>query len=186
MDEGNLIFGITTAINMTSKQDLPCIQQLVKHLLQRAEKNSSDTLSKMRELLSDTKKPIGIIINERFINIPPQIAVPLLENLQSEINRAVTKKMPYKFTNLLMILKFYRKQSKKNKPAEDIYTNQEEEIIIDEAIVNFEYSVQDEKDSGLGGDWMEDDPTLIPYRRIIIFEAKKLDSIIANIKQFIN
>ncbi len=86
--------------------------------------------------------------------------------------------MPYNFSYFVMIIKLYQTKAKKNKPSEFIYTNEEEEIFSKEAIISFKYSVQDEKNSGLGGHWLEDDPTLIPHREIILFEATKLSAII--------
>lgn len=187
MDEGNLIFGITSAINISNKQDNTCVQKLVAHIIQRAEKYSDESIVKtIRDHISNTENPVGIIINERFCNIPAQIAVPLLENLHSEIKRAVNKKMPYKFAYYVMILKLYQTKAKKNKPVEFVYTNEEEEIFSKQATLSFRYSVQDEKDSGLGGQWLEDDPTLIPYREIIMFEADKLPLIVDNIKSIIS
>lgn len=187
MDDGNLIFGITTAINLSNKQDETCIQKLVAHIIERAEKHSDEkTVALLRDQILNTQNPVGIIINERFINIPAQIAVPLLENLHSEIKRATNKKMPYNFSHYLMILKLYETKATKNKPSEFIYTNEEEEIFSKEAILSFKYSVQNEKDSGLGGQWLEDDPTLVPYREIILFAANDLPGIINKIKQIIS
>ncbi|MCH1922472.1 BCIP domain-containing protein, partial [Shewanella sp. A3A] len=47
----------------------------------------------IRTLLSDSSKPLGLVINERFVNIPAQISVPLLDSLCKEIKKACEKKM---------------------------------------------------------------------------------------------
>lgn len=45
-----------------------------KYLLEKTQK-------KLAGLLEDSSKHVGLLLNERFINIPPQVSVPLLENL---------------------------------------------------------------------------------------------------------
>lgn len=185
-DEGTMVFGITSAVNLTNKQDVPCIQQLVSYIIQNVEKHGKDSIVTLfRDLLTNVAKPIGFLLNERFINIPPQIAVPLLENLHKEIVRAAEKKMPYNFVYYLMIIKFYRKEAKKNKPQEDIYSNPEEEVIAKESVASFEFSVQHEADTGVAGDWLEGDSKLIPYRKVVVFDAKNLPNLITSIKEFI-
>lgn len=187
MDDSNTIFGITTVINMTAKKDKQCIEQLRSYILSRAEKHATDaTLVHLRDVLSNDARHVGFLINERFINIPAQISVPLLENLHKEIKQANQKKMPFGFAYFLMIIKFHRREAKKNKPVEDVYTNAEEEVIAKQAVQSFEFSVADECDSGLSGDWLEGDETLVPYRKVLLFDANKLPHIIDAIQTFVN
>lgn len=40
------------------------------------------TLNFINDLLKDNKKPIALLINERYVNIPPAISVPLLQALR--------------------------------------------------------------------------------------------------------
>lgn len=42
----------------------------------------------------------------------------------------------------------------------------------------FEFCVKDDSDSGLGGKWHEDDAEMIPWRKVLIFHASKLDDAI--------
>lgn len=185
--DSNMIFGVTTVLNMMSKKDLECIEQLRAYVVEKASSHAEDSVAaQFRDILGNNSRPVGFLLNERFINIPPQISVPLLENLYKEIRRANDKKMDYNFTHYLMILKFYRKEAKKGKPAEDIYSNPEEEVVFKEAIASFEYSVQAETDSGMSGDWLEGDSSLTPYRKVILCEASKLPHIVLAIKEFIN
>lgn len=186
MTDSNMIFGITTAINICHKADVGCIQQIRSYLLEKAEKYATDaTLKLLRDTFTHPSKHVGFLINERFVNIPPQISVPLLESLWKEIRRADEKKMPYKFIYFLMMIKFHRKAAKKNKPIENIYSNAEEECMCDNAIASFEYSVKNEIDSGVTGDCLESGTNITPYRKIIIIDADKLPSIIGSIKQLI-
>lgn len=187
MCEDGTIFGITTVLNITAKKDVPCIEQFRSFVVQRAEKHAQDAVLKhFRDVLGNEARPIGYLVNERFINIPAQISVPLLENLYKEITVAKQRGMPYNFVYFLMIVKVYRKEAKKGKPREDTYTNAEEELLAEKAVSSFEYSVADECDMGMSGDWLEGDAALTPYRKVILFDAKNLPQLIFDLQKYIN
>ncbi|KAI8130952.1 BCCIP-like protein [Lucilia cuprina] len=187
MCEDGTIFGITTVLNITAKKDVPCIEQFRSFVVQKAEKHATDAVLKhFRDVLGNEARPIGYLINERFINIPAQISVPLMENLYKEITTAKQKGMPFNFVYFLMIIKFYRKEAKKGKPKEDTYTNAEEELLAEKAVSSFEYSVSDECDMGMSGDWLEGDAALTPYRKVLLFDAKNFPELIFDIQKYIN
>lgn len=59
-------------------------------------------------------------------------------------------------------------------------------IVFKEAEYKFEFCVQNEKGSGLAGSWDEGDSEMIPYRRVLLFPAQKLDYIINKIQKLLN
>lgn len=186
-DDANVVFGITTVLNLTSRKETECVQQLKAMILERAEKTSTDaTLKLLRDILTNDARTTGFLVNERYINIPSQISVPMLENLCKEIKRAHEKNMPYNFSYYVMILKFHRKEAKKGKPAEDLFSNPEEELFMQESLASFEYSVASEQDTGLGGKWREDDEEMMPFRKVIVIDGKKLPEIVEQINGFIH
>uniref|UniRef100_A0A1L8DC46 Protein BCCIP homolog n=1 Tax=Nyssomyia neivai TaxID=330878 RepID=A0A1L8DC46_9DIPT len=181
VDDSSFIFGVTTVLNLSKWQEKECIKQIRNHLVEKAQ----TAAGRLKEIFDDTDHHVGFLVNERFINIPPMISIPLLDSLQKEINRAVGKNMPFTFEYFLMVIKYYKTDSKKAKKGEEVnYSNPEEEIIAKDAILSFEYSVA-EADSGLTGNWLEDDVALTPYRKVIVFEAKKLPDIVGRIKEFV-
>lgn len=185
-EDQNVVFGVTTVINLTNHKESECVQQIKALILKRAEEKSTDaTLKLLRDILTNDSRTTGFIINERYINIPPQISVPMLENLCKEIKRANEKKLPYNFQYYVMILKFHRKEAKKGKPAEDLYSNPEEELFLQESLASFEYSVKSEQDTALGGKWREDDETMFPFRKVIVIDGNKLPSIVEGVHGFI-
>ncbi|XP_043653912.1 protein BCCIP homolog [Drosophila teissieri] len=187
MVEEGTVFGITSVLNLTAKKDQPSIAQLRTYILDRAKTHASQEVQQqLREILDSEQHHVGFLINERFINIPAQISVPLLQSLQQEIEAAKAKKMKFDFGTLLLLVKFYRKEAKKGKPAEDNYTNAEDELLSDRAKFSFEYSVASETDSGMSGDWLEGDAVMTPYRKLLVLEAKKLPQLIDDIQRFIN
>lgn len=175
MDYSSLVFGITTVINITQKKEHECIQQLTALLLELAEKHASkETLALIKEILGNSDNHTGLLINERFQNVPAQISIPMFENLHKEIKRANEKKMPYNFAHFIMIIKLYRKEAKKKRPAEEVYLNPEEEIICPEALASFEFPGE------------TTDENLTHIRKILILDGKKLSHIINSVQQYIN
>nr|CAD7399410.1 unnamed protein product [Timema poppensis] len=161
--DANDVFGITTVVNLTDKQNLECVQQLRSLLIELCNEHATDqTNTLVRSLLGDDTRPVGLLINERFVNIPSQIAVPLLDSLSKEISRAKQKKMPFDFSYFILICKLYKV-----------------------ADCRFEFCVKGESDSGLSGTWQEDDVEMTPYRRVLLFQADKIDSVIDRIKTFV-
>lgn len=162
---------------------------------QLAEEHATDSVNTMvKSILENDSAQLGLLINERFVNIPAKISVPLLENLISELKRANSKNMPFNFSYYILICKLYKTEDKrvekktksKNKNAGSepsiLWSNPEEEIFAEEAIVGFEFSVEEEADSGLSGTWTETDDEMVPYRRVLLFEASKLQVIFDKIQ----
>ncbi|XP_034114560.2 protein BCCIP homolog [Drosophila albomicans] len=187
MVEDGTIFGITSVLNLSAKKDQPSIKQLRTYLLERSKAHATEQVQQqLSELLDNEQRDVGLLINERFINIPAQISVPLLQNLQQEIDAAKAKKMKFNFGTLLLLVKLYRKEAKKGKPAEDHYTNAEDELLSERAKFSFEYSVASECDSGMSGDWLEGDAVMTPYRKLLALDANKLPQLIKDVQNYIN
>jgi len=159
------------------------------------DEHATDAINTMiKNVLENDAAQLGLLINERFVNIPAKISVPLLENLISELKRANSRNMPFNFSYYVLICKLYKSEDKraekktksKNKNAASepsvLWSNPEEEIFAEEATVSFEFSVEEEADSGLSGTWAETDDEMIPYRRVLLFEASKLQSIFDKIQ----
>jgi len=164
------------------------IQQLMMILsAQHSEENTSNFIN---NLLKDDKKPVALLINERYVNIPPPISVPLLQSVSKELAKAKAKSPLNDFSYLIMICKLYKmKQSKKNKKNQNdqvVWSNAEEEIFDEEAEYKFEFCVEKQKGSGMTGSWDEGDSEMIPYRRVLLFPAQKLDFIINKIQSLLN
>uniref|UniRef100_A0A2M3Z762 Protein BCCIP homolog n=1 Tax=Anopheles braziliensis TaxID=58242 RepID=A0A2M3Z762_9DIPT len=186
-DPCQVVFGVTTVINMRNKQELNCIRQLQKMIFEKAEKYATElVIQQFREALESGNKTTGLLINERFINIPAAVSVPMCENLLNEMERARSKGMPYSFDYYLMFVKYYQQAASGDKPAEVIYSNDEEEYFIKESLASFDYSVQKETTTALAGHWQKKDEELQPFRKVLLIEAAKLPGIISTIKNLVS
>nr|SVE83868.1 EOG090X0C3Y [Daphnia pulex] len=188
-DEGNSldeVFGITSVINLTDHKDVECIKEVKKYLLDKTQK-------KLSGLFDDPFNQIGLLFNERFINIPPQVSVPLLENLCKEIDEAKKSGKPFDFTHFILISKLHEStrkdpESRKKKVkggATILWVNAEEEPISEMGEILGEYSVRSESDAAVSGTWDEDDEQFDPKRRIVLITAKQLPEVLIKIKEFL-
>jgi len=164
---------------------LGCVHQIQTMLLEHCDDVN------IKEFLQESfkRESVGLIVSERYINIPSALAVPALLDLGKDIRKAKAKNMPFDFTHFVMISKVHKfdgklggKKKKKKQQSLETYTNAEEEIFAEECQFQFEYCVKSETGSGLGGDWTEDDSELTPYRKVFIFPALQYDSIVEKIK----
>lgn len=91
-DGSNGVFGITTVINITKRKDEPSVKQIRDLLIQLADENADpNTKGLINKILTNDAEHVGLIINERILNIPAAISVPLFASLQSELDRAIKK-----------------------------------------------------------------------------------------------
>nr|CAG4642753.1 EOG090X0C3Y [Evadne anonyx] len=181
------VFGITTVLNLTHHKEAECIKQLTKYIIGRTHKKASS-------LFENPANEVGLLINERFINIPPQVSVPLLENLNGEIENANKEGKPFKFTHLILISKMHESVVKgpagKKKKAKDdsniLWVNAEEEPAVEFGEILGEYSVRNESDAAVGGTWDEEDEQFDPKRRITVLKFDQLPEIMNSIKSFLS
>ena len=53
-------------------------------------------------------KNVGFLLNERYVNIPAQVTVPLLETLVTEMRKATDRNLPFNFSHYIMISKLFK------------------------------------------------------------------------------
>ncbi|XP_072934598.1 protein BCCIP homolog [Epargyreus clarus] len=177
-DGSDGVFGVTTVINITKRKDDPCIQQVRALLTKLAEDNANDkTKALVNKILNDVSKHVGLVINERILNIPAAISVPLFASLQTELEKAVKKNMPYTFQYLVWICKIYNTEDDPN--ADILFANQEEKPIVEEALASFDVNVKSE--AGLS-QW-DDDCAMTPYRKVLIFDGSKFNQLVRLLKE---
>ncbi|KAF5278397.1 hypothetical protein FQA39_LY05886 [Lamprigera yunnana] len=177
------VFGVTSVLNLSSNRDTGVIQQLFE-LMQRITKDNVEdtTTNKINDILNNANR-LGLLINERFVNLPPKISDPLFTSLLEELSRMAKRDPSYKFDYIILICKIYKsKRSKEN----IIFSNAEEEIFQNDADVSVEYNVSSQCDTALVGQWDAGDSEMIPFRRILFIHGSKFPSIIEKVKAFVS
>nr|CAG4638691.1 EOG090X0C3Y [Cyclestheria hislopi] len=177
------VFGITTIVDLSATQN-DSVNQIRKHLQER-------TKGKLEKVFKGTNNHVGLLINERFINIPPQVSVPLLESLSKELEEANSKGKNYNFTHYVIISKIHTQiggkgASKQSKNEFTLWVNAEEEPMCEIGEILGEYSVQGETDAAVSGTWDEDDQQFEPKRRILLIRSDQWREIMNAIKEFLS
>ncbi|CAN0508295.1 unnamed protein product [Rangifer tarandus platyrhynchus] len=160
------IFGFISLLNLTERKGTPCAEQIKELILRLCEKNcEKSTVEQLDRLFNDTARPVGFLLSERFINVPPQIALPMHQQLQKELAEAHRTNKPCGKCHLyLLISKTFveagKSGSKKRRSSQNkelMFANAEEEFFYQKAILKFNYSVQEESDSV----WEADGPLMM-------------------------
>lgn len=148
-------YAFLSVLNLRTHAAKPVIQALTTYL-------AAAGTAEIRGTLADEKAQVGLLLTERFINMPHQVVPPMYAMLQEEIAWANEEKEPYEFTHYLVVSKTYtevaskldeeddRPQKKTKKvaaAAEDFYFHPEDEVLKKVAVAScgFDYQKQGEE-----------------------------------------
>lgn len=171
-DGSDGVFGVTTVVNITKRKNEPSVAQ-IRELLTKLSQDHADPRTKelIKYILADDSQHTGLVINERILNIPAAISVPLFASLQTELEKAHRKNMLYNFKYLIWISKTYTT----GESSEVLFANQEEKSLVSEAIASFDVDVTDQADLS---QWDYEGGALTPCRKILLFEGIKFGYLI--------
>lgn len=146
---------------------------------------TGDKKSEIEKIIKgDSKK--AWIINERFVNLGWQLAVPSFEQIFKELKASKVDFDYYMLVCKILYPKRRYKEKKKSKQDKEdvIFLNPEEELFDECADYRYEFDVSNQCDSDtMGGDWDEGDQEYLPCRRVLIFSNKSWLKANENLKQ---
>ncbi|XP_036121446.1 BRCA2 and CDKN1A-interacting protein [Molossus molossus] len=190
------IFGFISLLHLTERKGAQCVEQIKELVLSSCEKNcDKSTVEQLDKLLNDTTKPVGFLLSERFINVPPQIALPMHRQLQKELAEAHRADRPCgKCCFYLLISKTFveagrsdsRKKQSSQRKEELVFANAEEEFFHERALLRFSYSVQEESGMCLGGSWSFDDVPMKPLRTVMLVPCDRMSDIMDDLKEHLS
>ncbi|XP_067101412.1 protein BCCIP homolog [Osmerus mordax] len=194
-NEGDLdeVFGFISMLNLTERKGVQCVEDVKELVLAQCEKSCPHSMTEQLEkVLNDTSKPVGLLLSERFINVPPQIALPLHKQLQEEMAEAQRTNKPSGRCHFCLMISKTCKEANKTIPArgqapkeELMFANAEEEFFYEQAAIKFNYSVQEETDSCLTGRWSFNDVPMKPYRTVMLIPADRMPAIMEKLKEYL-
>ncbi|XP_077595039.1 protein BCCIP homolog [Stigmatopora nigra] len=186
-DDPDEVFGFITMINLTERKGVECVDQVKELILEHCEKNLGHVAcEQLEKTLSNTNKPVGLLLSERFINVPPQIALPLHKQLQEEISEAERTNTPVgKYHYFLMISKTCKEAKGNTNPDEYMFMKAEEEFFYEHAVTKFHFSVQEDADSCLSGRWSFDDVPMKPFRTVMLIPVDQMPAIMEKLKEYL-
>ena len=143
-DDENKIFGVFTLIPFPYYKDNPVVIQMMNMLLSKIENlNNNNNKNSIINILKNKK--IGMLINERFVNLPEELIAPALNFVINEMNECIeinkdknnkniSNKEKNKY-NLDYIIVYSRYVLKENKDKQN-NDNNEKMDIDDEKYIN--------------------------------------------------
>jgi len=193
-------YAFLTVLNLHQHREKVVIKQLTDYLLSKA--TTQESMEQLQSLLSPSSSAqVGVILTERFINVPHQIVPPMYNMILEEIDWAVKDKEPYEFTHYLIISKTYtevasqldaeddRPQKKKKAGGaapETFYFHAEDEMLHKHAMAhcNFEYTKQgDEGASDAKRAFQE--MGVKPQGHLILIDGKKFEGAVKAVGEYL-
>lgn len=190
-------YAIISVLNLNQQQESEVVQQLVRYLKSRAQ--ADPALTRILDLPTGSK--VGLLVSERFINMPHQTVPPLYNMLQREMSLAGEA---FAFTHILVLSKVYtevestldveddRPQKKKHKAQsrsadEMFYFHPEDEVLEKHAITAVSYDFEKSADVGQSDSKRAfQDYGIKPQGRLILLEASKLDMAVKAIGEYLS
>ncbi|GAA5888896.1 hypothetical protein JCM16303_002183 [Sporobolomyces ruberrimus] len=111
-------YAVLTVLNLNVHKDKPCIAQLVKYLLSKIP-STSPLHSKLSTLVANpaasasdstasNPRHVGLVLNERLVNMPVQVVPPMFRMLEEELQWALEDKEPYNFSDYLFLSRVFK------------------------------------------------------------------------------
>lgn len=140
-DDENKIFGVFTLIPFPFYRDNPVVIQIINMLQNKI--SNSNINNKINILNVIKNKKIGMLINERFVNLPEELIAPALNFVISEMNECIEiskdksnknitdkEKNKYNLDYVIIYSRYVLKENKKEKINDNV--NEEQQMQIDD------------------------------------------------------
>jgi protein BCP1 len=192
-------YAFLTILNMYEHRGKPVMRDLTNYLVEKLK--SIPSMSQLAGLIAGSSTPVGLILTERLINIPVEIAPPMYSMLLDEVESAVDDKEPYEFTHYLILSKTYleieslldqedtprQKKAKAGKNARGVfYFHPEDEILQRHALAygDYEYT-KDEGDAKADSKRAFQELGIKPQGHAVLIEAKKFEDAVRAVGNYI-
>jgi protein BCP1 len=190
-------YAFLTVLNMREHRENPAIKAIGSYLIEKSKINSG--LAPLAGVLSNPSTQVGLILTERLINVPSEIAPPMYTMLIDEVEAAVEDKEPYEFTHYLIVSKTYlevqsaldqedapKQKKKKQVGKETFYFHPEDEVLQKSALAygHYEYT-KDEGDAKADSKRAFQEFGIKPQGHALLIEASKFQEAVNAVSQYI-
>ncbi|XP_059474314.1 protein BCCIP homolog [Neocloeon triangulifer] len=172
-----ILLGVTTAVCLQERERFSCVKQLRELLRSLSEKHGGNS-KVIEDLLAEDPCKLGLLVNERFVNIPQTIAPPIFNSLRKELRSAVNKKMAFSFSHYVLIAKINK--VKIDNEIVDEWVNQEEEFLDDKAVCKFEFPLEQGDDSSIEEQLRNTE--VVPFRRVLVFTSEAFEHLVDSMR----
>ncbi|KAJ8123294.1 hypothetical protein O1611_g9628 [Lasiodiplodia mahajangana] len=187
-------FAFVTALNAQEHREKKPVAQLIAYLSEKAK--ATPSLAPIPELLASGQH-VAIVLSERLINMPSDIAPPLYTMLIDEIEAAVEDKEPYEFTHYLIVSKTYheiestldveeRKKKKGKQDATLFYFHPEDEVLQKHAMAYGSYPFTKVDDAVADSKRAFQEMGVMPTGSMILIEASKFADAVKAVGEYLS
>jgi len=176
------------------------IKDLTAYLARHSISPSLSTLSCL--LAPESPAQVGLILTERFMNMPHEIVPPMYTMLQEEIQWALDEKEPYAFTHYLVLSKTYvevesnlsaaeqppskKKKGSKNDNKETFYFHPEDEVLHKHAVGYDSFEFETPADEGASDSKRAfQELGVQPMGHMILIDGNKFTEAVDSVKSFL-
>ncbi|KAF1985113.1 hypothetical protein K402DRAFT_335162 [Aulographum hederae CBS 113979] len=193
-------FAFMTVLNLHQHRENQAVKDLTQYLIQKSS-SSSSSLAQIPSLLSPSSNAqVGLILTERFINMPSEIVPPMYKFLSEEISLAVQAKEPFQFSHYLIVSKTYKeieskldqeddRPAKKSKGSKDeavFYFHPEDEALHQQALGFGDYDYSKQGDEGASDSKRAfQELGVKPSGHIILVEGSKFEEAVRSVGEYL-
>ena len=227
-------YALVTALNLREHRDKKPLADLARYLGEKAgevtagrlngDNNNNNTSSSssssggggggntgegglattVRELLASEDKQVGLVLSERLINMPSEIAPPMYGMLVDEIEAAVEDGEPYQFTHYLVLSKTYletesalgggddeeegggRRRKKGRQEPSVFYFHPEDEVLHRHALAHGSYPFTRADDAVADSKRAFQEMGVLPHGHMILIEAARFPDAVKAVQEYLS
>lgn len=180
-------YAMVTALNLQEHREKKPLADLTQYLVARAKETDSPLATALPELLA-AGKHVGLVMSERLINMPSEIAPPMYTMLIDEVEAAVEDGEPYQFSHYLVLSKTYhevestldvlddaKRGKKKGRVAEPalFHFHPEDEVLARHAIAHGHYPFSKHAENVADSKRAFQEMGIMPRGYMLLIEADK-------------
>lgn len=188
-------YALMTALNLQEHREKKQIADLTQYISEKARTN--EALAGIVPDLLASGKHVGLVLSERLINMPSEIAPPMYGMLVDEIEAAVEDKEPYEFSHYLVLSKTYletestlgveeRRRKKGKQEASVFYFHPEDEVLHKHATAygNYPFTKADEAVADSKRAFQE--MGVVPHGHMILIEASRFADAVKAVSEYLS
>ncbi|KAF2709091.1 hypothetical protein K504DRAFT_433932 [Pleomassaria siparia CBS 279.74] len=194
-------YAFLTVLNLETHKDNQVIKDLTAYLSKHTQ--SHPTLSAIHPLLQSTSPAqVGLILAERFVNMPHETVPPMYTMLLEEITWALEEKEPYAFTHYLVLSKAYtevtselptgdqppsKKKKGGKKDEETFYFHPEDEVLQKHALAYGSFDFETPVDEGASDSKRAfQEAGIKPKAHLVLIEKDKFEGAVGAVKTYLS
>ncbi|KAF4549345.1 putative p21-C-terminal region-binding protein [Elsinoe fawcettii] len=190
-------YAFLTVISLKAHAANPAVQTLTSYLSTRSKTNPS--LAPLSAILADESAHVGLVLQERLVNMPTEIVPPMYTMLREELQWATEEQQAVDFTHYLVLSKTYsevaseldepsrpqKKVRQGGKGEEVFYFHAEDEVLARHAVCSGGWDFEKVAEGGPDARRAFQESGIEPKGHAVVIEKAKFDAAIEEVGQYL-